>query len=74
MIINYFSLYRIKQIRDDKFEAPDNFLNEMNKWSLESIARIALETRLGILTNIEKNSDAQKFIEVRLSCEISTDC
>lgn len=42
-------------------------MNEMNKWSLESISRIALETQLGLLKNeIKEDSDAQIFIEVMM--------
>lgn len=54
---------RIKCIRDDKCEVPADFGNEMNKWALESIGRIALEARLGVLGDLEKNSDAQLFIQ-----------
>ncbi|XP_048511072.1 probable cytochrome P450 49a1 isoform X2 [Athalia rosae] len=40
---------RIKKVRDDDDETPDHFLNEIHKWSLESIARVALDVRLGCL-------------------------
>lgn len=55
---------RIREIRDDKNEAPADFGNEMNKWSLESIAYIALDQRLGLLNNIAKDSDGQRLIQV----------
>lgn len=42
-------LKRIKKIRNEKDETPDHFLNEIHKWSLESIARVALDVRLGCL-------------------------
>ncbi|XP_054259703.1 probable cytochrome P450 49a1 [Macrosteles quadrilineatus] len=40
---------RIRTIRDSSMEMPDDFLNEIHKWSLESIAQVALDTRLGCL-------------------------
>lgn len=43
---------------------PSDFLNELNKWSLESIGSIALDTRLGCLDdNTDKNSDSAKMIQ-----------
>lgn len=54
---------RIKVIRDSKMEVPKNFINELNKWSLESIATVALDTRLGCLKgNLDPKSDAQILI------------
>ncbi|XP_037048515.1 probable cytochrome P450 12b2, mitochondrial [Bradysia coprophila] len=52
---------KIRTIRDANNEMPDDFLNEMNKWSLESIALIALEHRLGLLTK-EDDPENQKLI------------
>ncbi|XP_012223918.2 probable cytochrome P450 49a1 [Linepithema humile] len=49
-------LRRIAKIRNHKSEVPDDFLNEMHKWSLESIARVALDVRLGCL---DDNADAE---------------
>lgn len=40
---------RMKKLRDDKNEMPSNFLYELSKWSLESIASIALDQRLHVL-------------------------
>lgn len=42
---------RIKVIRNVNSEVPDDFLNEIHKWSLESLAKIALDVRLGCLKN-----------------------
>uniref|UniRef100_A0A1B6CMB7 Cytochrome P450 n=1 Tax=Clastoptera arizonana TaxID=38151 RepID=A0A1B6CMB7_9HEMI len=42
---------RISQLRNADDEVPNDFLNEIHKWSLESIARIALDTRLGCLSD-----------------------
>lgn len=55
---------RIRAIRDAKDETPPDFSNEMNKWALESIACIGMDTRLGLLGDIEKDSDAQRMIQV----------
>lgn len=55
---------RIKTLRDNQNELPANFLYELNKWSLESIASIALDQRLYILEGKEddKNSKASQLI------------
>ncbi|KAL0278225.1 UNVERIFIED_CONTAM: hypothetical protein PYX00_000103 [Menopon gallinae] len=54
---------RMKKIRDDKMELPSDFANELNKWALESIAYIALDTRLGCLVDrLEPDSRAQLLI------------
>lgn len=55
---------KIRKLRDEKNEMPDDFQNEMNKWSLESIALIALEHRLGLLTE-DIDPENQKLINVR---------
>ncbi|KAG4080699.1 hypothetical protein HA402_013229 [Bradysia odoriphaga] len=52
---------KIKTLRDEKNEMPDDFQNEMNKWSLESIALIALEHRLGLITR-DDDPENQKLI------------
>lgn len=57
-------IVRIKTLRDNNNEMPDNFQNEMNKWSLESIALIALEHRLGLITK-EDDPENQLLINVR---------
>ncbi|XP_075234243.1 putative cytochrome P450 49a1 [Lycorma delicatula] len=56
---------RIRKIRDNKNEVPNDFLNEIHKWSLESIARVALNTRLGCFDdNINsKNLETQILID-----------
>ncbi|XP_037050618.1 probable cytochrome P450 12b2, mitochondrial [Bradysia coprophila] len=52
---------RVKTIRDEKNEMPDDFHNELLKWSLESIVLIALEHRLGLLSETD-NPENQKLI------------
>ncbi|XP_065349179.1 probable cytochrome P450 301a1, mitochondrial isoform X2 [Cloeon dipterum] len=49
---------------DSKNEMPENFNNELHKWALESIAVVALDTRLGCLdANLEADSEPQKMID-----------
>lgn len=55
---------KVRRLRNEDGEVPANFGNEMNKWALESIAYIALDQRLGLLTETDKNSDGQRLIEV----------
>ncbi|KAJ8977307.1 hypothetical protein NQ317_009325 [Molorchus minor] len=44
-------------------EMPENFINELYKWSLESIGTVALNKRLDCLNmNLEKGLETQKFI------------
>ncbi|XP_076231363.1 putative cytochrome P450 49a1 [Calliopsis andreniformis] len=55
-------LQRIANIRDQKDEVPDDFLNEIHKWALESIAHVALDVRLGCLDD-NANVETQKLID-----------
>lgn len=55
---------RIRAIRNEKSEVPADFSNETNKWSLESIASIALDQRLHLMTNEDPKSDGQRLITV----------
>lgn len=49
---------------DGQGNATEDFMTEVNKWSLESIARIAIDTRLGCLdADLPENSDAMKLIK-----------
>jgi len=41
----------LKKIKDDNQYLEDNFLFEVNKWSLESVALVGLGARLGCLTD-----------------------
>ncbi|XP_032522980.2 probable cytochrome P450 49a1 isoform X1 [Danaus plexippus] len=53
---------RVRKIRNEKKETPDDFLNEVHKWSLESLGLIALDTRLGCLEQHE-GSETQQLID-----------
>ncbi|XP_076179671.1 putative cytochrome P450 301a1, mitochondrial [Ptiloglossa arizonensis] len=55
-------LKRISKLRNENDEVPDDFLNEIHKWSLESIARVALDVRLGCLDD-DANEETQKLID-----------
>lgn len=50
-----------KTTRDDNNELPATFGDELNKWALESMGVIALDHRLGVLT--ETNPDAKLLIK-----------
>ncbi|XP_046395350.1 probable cytochrome P450 49a1 [Ischnura elegans] len=55
---------RIRSIKDEKEEMPKDFVNDLFKWSLESIAYVALDTRLGCLeSNLPPDSEPQKMID-----------
>ncbi|XP_060529813.1 probable cytochrome P450 49a1 [Cylas formicarius] len=49
---------------DHNHELPGNFLYEIYKWALESVARVSLNTRLGCLSpNLPSNSESQRIID-----------
>lgn len=51
-------------LRDSNNELPNDFSKELNKWALESIARIALDSRLGCLADdSEMNYDSKIMIQ-----------
>ncbi|PSN38977.1 putative cytochrome P450 301a1 [Blattella germanica] len=51
---------RSRKIRDHRLEAPEDFMNEIHKWSLE----VALDIRLGCLDEeLSSNSDTQMLID-----------
>ncbi|XP_031617812.1 cytochrome P450 CYP12A2-like [Contarinia nasturtii] len=49
----------IKTLRDDKNELPANFMYELNKWALETVASIAVDQRLHILDS-QKSDQTNK--------------
>ncbi|CAH1117306.1 unnamed protein product [Phaedon cochleariae] len=56
-------LTRMETMLDDKNELPEQFLSEIYKWALESVARVSLNTRLGCLEpNLPENSESQRII------------
>ncbi|XP_047539075.1 probable cytochrome P450 49a1 isoform X1 [Vanessa atalanta] len=53
---------RVREIRNSESETPSDFLNEVHKWSLESLGLIALDTRLGCFESRE-GSESQHLID-----------
>ncbi|KAH0558311.1 hypothetical protein KQX54_015586 [Cotesia glomerata] len=54
---------RINKIKNSEDEVPADFDNEIHKWALECIGRVALDVRLGCLEdNLTDNSEPQKII------------
>ncbi|XP_034244416.1 probable cytochrome P450 301a1, mitochondrial, partial [Thrips palmi] len=57
-------LQRMQDMRDENGEMPKDFDNEIHKWSLECIGRVALDTRLGCLDpDLPADSEPQKIID-----------
>ncbi|XP_026478509.1 cytochrome P450 12b1, mitochondrial-like [Ctenocephalides felis] len=55
---------RLQTLLDAEGNVPQNFLREVDRWSLESIARIAVDTRLGCLDdNLTEDSDGMRLIK-----------
>ncbi|KAL1110327.1 hypothetical protein AAG570_007860 [Ranatra chinensis] len=52
---------RIEKIKDTNSEVPGDFLSEIHNWSLESLARIALDVKLGCLK--ESSEETEEIIE-----------
>ncbi|CAO1351187.1 unnamed protein product [Diamesa serratosioi] len=54
----------IAKKRDEKNEVPANFGDYLNKWSLESVTCIALDTRLNIMNDTSDDENSQKLIKL----------
>ncbi|KAL6258762.1 hypothetical protein P5V15_010710 [Pogonomyrmex californicus] len=55
---------RIEEITNDDGELPGDFDNEIHKWALECIGRVALDVRLGCLgETLSSDSEPQKIID-----------
>lgn len=52
---------QISTIQDDKGETPANFSEYVNRWSLESIMAIVLDTRLGLMDFSNKTIKGEKI-------------
>lgn len=51
------------RLLDENSELPDDFANEIHKWSLECIGLVALDTRLGCLgDDMDPKSETQQII------------
>ncbi|XP_062544598.1 probable cytochrome P450 49a1 [Armigeres subalbatus] len=53
---------RIHEMRDENNELPGDFLHELYKWALESIGRVALDTRLGCVSKTG-NEESKRIID-----------
>ncbi|XP_026478811.1 cytochrome P450 12b1, mitochondrial-like [Ctenocephalides felis] len=55
---------RLETLLDSERKVPKDFLYEMDRWSMESIARIAIDTRLGCLDlHQPENADGFRLIK-----------
>ncbi|KAK5643431.1 hypothetical protein RI129_007276 [Pyrocoelia pectoralis] len=62
-VTSYF-IQRMMEMRDVNDEMPADFDNEVHKWALECIGRVALDARLGCLDpNLPSNSEPQRIID-----------
>nr|AAL48134.1 RH04586p [Drosophila melanogaster] len=60
--VNQEFVQRILELRDpDTLEAPDHFIDTINRWTLESVSVVALDKQLGLLKNSNKESEALKL-------------
>jgi len=54
----------MQEMRNQSSEMPADFDNEIHKWALECIGRVALDARLGCLRpDLPQNSEPQKIID-----------
>ncbi|XP_053966323.1 probable cytochrome P450 49a1 [Anastrepha ludens] len=54
-------MQRVHEMRNENDELPENFLHELHKWALESVGRVALDTRLGCLSP-DGSKESQQII------------
>jgi cytochrome P450 family 12 len=53
----------ISSVRDSNLETPPNFGEYLNRWSLESISCIALDTRLKVMDDATQDAKAKTIIQ-----------
>ncbi|KAH8266114.1 hypothetical protein KR038_003488 [Drosophila bunnanda] len=62
--VNRQFIQRIRQLRDrESSEVPANFLHTINQLTFESVATVALDKELGLLSNTNHSAEAAKFFE-----------
>ncbi|XP_017091165.2 probable cytochrome P450 12a5, mitochondrial [Drosophila bipectinata] len=62
--VNQQFIQRIKDIRDPTTqEVPENFLETINRWTLESVSVVALDKQLGLLKDSEKDNEALELFK-----------
>uniref|UniRef100_A0A1A9W2D9 Cytochrome P450 n=1 Tax=Glossina brevipalpis TaxID=37001 RepID=A0A1A9W2D9_9MUSC len=60
--VNREFIERIRAIRDpSSLEVPATFEEEINRWTLESVAVVALDKQLGLINENRNNSEAKKL-------------
>ncbi|XP_033251090.1 probable cytochrome P450 12a4, mitochondrial [Drosophila miranda] len=63
--VNQEFAQRIKAIRDaSTLEVPDNFIDTINRWTLESVSVMALDRQLGLLKESNKRIEATKLFHL----------
>ncbi|KAH8243067.1 hypothetical protein KR032_004291 [Drosophila birchii] len=61
-LVNQEFVQRIREIRDpNTLEVPDNFIDTINRWTLESVSVVALDKQLGLLKDVNKESEALRL-------------
>lgn len=78
LLINILcTLQRIRRERDENNEVKKDFGDDVNKWALESISNIALDTRLNVLNDTDPNSTGltlvrcvRDFFELTINLEL----
>ncbi|KAM7344954.1 cytochrome P450 CYP12A2-like [Cochliomyia hominivorax] len=62
--VNKEFMKRIREIRDPRtLEVPDNFEEEINRWTLESVSIVALDKQLGLLSSNRNDPKAKRIFE-----------
>lgn len=67
---------RIREVRDSKNETPEDFMTEINKWTIEVLANIAFDTRLNLFISelADEQTRAVRFVEsIHKMIELSSD-
>lgn len=59
---------RMGDLRDEKGEMPDNFMDELGAWALEAVGLMALDRRLGALRSDRSGDEAKRLIKVCAYC------
>ncbi|KAH8278976.1 hypothetical protein KR018_012091, partial [Drosophila ironensis] len=63
--VNQEFVQRIKAIRDpETLEVPDDFVETINRWTLESVSVVALDKQLGLLKESGKDSPAVQLFKL----------
>ncbi|KAH8243064.1 hypothetical protein KR032_004292 [Drosophila birchii] len=62
--VNQAFVQRIKDIRDPSTqEVPGDFIDTINRWTLESVSVVALDKQLGLLSEAGKDTEALKLFK-----------